>query len=51
MVGFRANRISHVPATASPARLRWLVITDNQIDVLPDALARCNSFQKLMLSF
>lgn len=50
MVGFKANRIAHVPAAALPARLRWLVLTDNQIDVLPDALGRCASLQKLMLA-
>ncbi|MET0320221.1 MAG: protein kinase, partial [Duganella sp.] len=38
MVGFRANRITSVPATALPPALRWLVLTDNQIAHLPDAL-------------
>jgi Protein kinase domain/Leucine rich repeat/Leucine Rich repeats (2 copies) len=50
MVGFKANRIAHVPAASIPAGLRWLVLTDNQIAALPDALGRCTSLQKLMLA-
>ncbi|KQQ31951.1 protein kinase [Duganella sp. Leaf126] len=50
MVGFRANRITSVPATALPPALRWLVLTDNQIAHLPDALGRRPALQKLMLA-
>jgi len=50
MVGFKANRIREVPAAALPANLRWLVLTDNQIETLPDALGHCHQLQKLMLS-
>ena len=28
MIGFKANRISHVPAAALPPLLRWLILTD-----------------------
>ena len=38
IVGFKANRIDHVPAAALPPRLRWLILTDNAIAELPDAL-------------
>jgi len=50
MVGFKANRIREVPAAALPANLRWLVLTDNQIEMLPDALGHCHQLQKLMLA-
>jgi hypothetical protein len=50
MVGFKANRIREVPAAALPANLRWLVLTDNQIEVLPDELGQCLQLQKLMLA-
>lgn len=50
MIGFKANRIREVPAAALPANLRWLVLTDNQIVVLPDALGHCHQLQKLMLA-
>ena len=50
MVGFKANRISHVPAAALPPQLRWLVLTDNQIEELPAALGERPQLQKLMLA-
>ncbi|MGB5444288.1 MAG: protein kinase, partial [Psychromonas sp.] len=31
MVGFKANKINHVPEHSLPAKLRWLILTDNQI--------------------
>ena len=50
MVGFKANRIDHVPAAALPPRLRWLILTDNAIAELPDALGERPRLQKLMLA-
>ncbi|WP_397448379.1 leucine-rich repeat-containing protein kinase family protein [Pseudomonas sp. NA-150] len=50
IVGFKANQIQQVPAAALPPRLRWLILTDNCIDVLPDALGDCPALQKLMLA-
>ncbi len=50
MVGFKTNAIAHVPAEALPARLRWLILTDNAIQTLPDALGQRPRLQKLMLA-
>ncbi|MBA2080858.1 leucine-rich repeat-containing protein kinase family protein [Aeromonas veronii] len=50
MVGFKANRIATVSAKALPAGLRWLILTDNAIDRLPDELGQCDALQKLMLA-
>lgn len=50
MVGFKANRIRSVPATALTSALRWLILTDNQISVLPAELGHCTHLQKLMLA-
>jgi hypothetical protein len=50
IVGFKANRIRTVPAEALPPSLRWLILTDNQIETLPDTLGRCTRMQKLMLA-
>jgi hypothetical protein len=50
MVGFKANSIREVaPAALSPG-LRWLILTDNQIAVLPDSIGHCARLQKLMLA-
>lgn len=50
MVGFKANAIETVADEALPSALRWLILTDNRIEVLPSSLGRCTSLQKLMLS-
>ena len=50
MVGFKANRIRTVPAESLPPALRWLILTDNEIDALPPASGRCTRLQKLMLA-
>ncbi|KFE57618.1 leucine-rich repeat-containing protein kinase family protein [Pseudomonas syringae] len=50
IVGFKANQIRHVPGTALPPRLRWLILTDNLIEQLPNELGDCLSLQKLMLA-
>jgi hypothetical protein len=50
MVGFKACRLSHVPAAALPPQLRWLTLTDNAIENLPPELARRPALQKLMLA-
>ena len=50
MVGFKANRISEVAAAAIAPGLRWLILTDNQVAALPDAIGSCGRLQKLMLA-
>nr|MBL8411862.1 protein kinase [Dechloromonas sp.] len=50
MIGFKANRIRHVPPQSLPLRLRWLILTDNCIETLPDELGHCTHLQKLMLA-
>jgi hypothetical protein len=50
VAGFKANRIREVPAGALPATLRWLILTDNEIEALPPTIGRCTRLQKLMLA-
>jgi hypothetical protein len=50
MVGFKANQIRTVEPASLPPSLRWLVLTDNQIEELPDELGRRPAMQKLMLA-
>jgi hypothetical protein len=50
VVGFKATRIRHVPAQALPPKLRWLILTDNAVERLPDALGERPALQKLMLA-
>lgn len=50
MVGFKANRIRRVSASSLPRRLRWLILTDNEVETLPSDIGQCSLLQKLMLA-
>ena len=50
MVGFKSNQIVEVPAASLPAKLRWLILTDNCVQQLPSNLGDCTELQKLMLA-
>lgn len=50
MVGFKANNIRRVSGDSLPKKLRWLILTDNQISALPHEIGRCERLQKLMLA-
>lgn len=50
MVGFKTNQIKKVPETSLPQQLRWLILTDNQIETLPNSLGERPRLQKLALA-
>lgn len=50
MVGFKTNRITHLPAASLPGKLRWLILTDNRLDELPESIGNCLRLQKCMLA-
>ncbi|MGS5085912.1 leucine-rich repeat-containing protein kinase family protein [Hydrogenophaga sp. A37] len=50
VVGFKACDIHRVSGAALPPALRWLILTDNAIEHLPDALGERPLMQKLMLA-
>jgi len=50
MVGFKSNRINQVPENSLPPKLRWLILTDNRIEVLPESLGERPRLQKLALA-
>lgn len=49
-LGFRGCGIREVPPESLPRDLRWLTLTDNQIEHLPAALGERPLLQKLMLA-
>lgn len=49
-VGFRGCGLGEVPGESLPPNLRWLTLTDNAVETLPDALGERAALQKLMLS-
>jgi hypothetical protein len=50
MIGFKANKIRRVSAKSLPVKLRWLTLTDNEIEALPQEIGHCHYLQKLMLA-
>ncbi|QSX34262.1 serine/threonine-protein kinase [Shewanella avicenniae] len=50
MVGFKSNQITQVAPASLPPQLRWLILTDNCVQQLPDNLGDCPQLQKLMLA-
>ena len=50
MVGFRSNQISTIQGAALPPKLRWLILTGNQIASLPPEIGACPELQKVALS-
>ncbi len=49
-IGFRGCGTREIPAEALPPRLRWLTLTDNALETLPEALGERPALLKLMLS-
>ena len=50
MIGFKSNRLQRVPGEALPPQLRWLILTDNELEELPSELGQRPLLQKLMLA-
>ncbi len=50
MIGFKSCQIKHVPENSFPPKLRWLILTDNQVEALPNSLGDCHLMQKLALA-
>ncbi|MEA3419208.1 MAG: leucine-rich repeat-containing protein kinase family protein [Campylobacterota bacterium] len=50
MIGFKSNQIVVFPEEALPPKVRWLILTDNQIEKLPDSIGNLQHLQKLMLA-
>lgn len=50
MIGFKANRIKRVEEGALPKKTRWLILTDNLIEQLPDSMGQLYRLKKLALA-
>ena len=50
MVGFKSNKIRVLGENVLPLGVRWLILTDNQLDKLPKSIGKLQSLQKLMLA-
>lgn len=50
MIGFKSCCIQHIPNLAFPPALKWLILTNNQLQQLPNDIGQCTHLQKLMLA-
>jgi len=50
MVGFKSSHVRFVGENALPSSVRWLILTDNQIEVLPRSIGKLKNLQKVMLA-
>ena len=50
MLSFKANKVREVPAAALSPKLGWLILSDNQIERLPDTIGKCTGMRKLLLA-
>ncbi len=50
MIGFKSNQIKTVSEDALPVDTRWLILTDNKIEKLPDSMGQLHRLQKLALA-
>jgi hypothetical protein len=50
MVGFKSNKIRVLGENVLPLAVRWLILTDNQLEKLPNSIGRLQCLQKLMLA-
>jgi len=50
MIGLRNNNITTFAESAVPRNTRWLILTDNNLETLPDSMGDLYHLQKCMLS-
>jgi Leucine-rich repeat (LRR) protein len=50
MVGFKSNKIRVLGENVLPLGVRWLILTDNQLEKLPNSIGKLQYLQKLMLA-
>jgi hypothetical protein len=50
MIGIRNNQISIFKENSLPLSTRWLILTDNKLDTLPNSMGTLKYLQKCMLS-
>ncbi len=50
MVGFKSNKIRVLGENILPLGVRWLILTDNQLEKLPNSIGKLHDLQKLMLA-
>ncbi|WP_397446558.1 leucine-rich repeat-containing protein kinase family protein [Polaribacter sp. R77954] len=50
MIGFKSNQIANIPENAFPPLLRWLILTNNNLQKLPKSIGTCKYLQKFLVA-
>lgn len=50
MVGFKSNQIKTIAEQSLPRKIRWLILTDNQLETLPRSIGQNTLLQKVALA-
>ncbi len=50
VLGFKSCRLTNIPEQALPQSLRWLILTDNQLQTLPASMGKLIKLQKLAVA-
>lgn len=50
IIGFKNNKIKTIEENSFPEHLRWLILTNNQLEQIPKSIGKCFRLQKLMLA-
>ncbi|MDO6621169.1 MULTISPECIES: leucine-rich repeat-containing protein kinase family protein [unclassified Shewanella] len=50
MIGFKANQITTVAEDCFPVDTRWLILTDNNIEQLPQSIGKLHRLQKFAMA-
>lgn len=50
MISFKSNRLTRVCENVLPIDTRWLILTDNRIETLPNSMGQLHRLQKLALA-
>lgn len=50
MISFKSNRLITIGENVLPVNTRWLILTDNAIQVLPESMGKLKHLQKLALA-
>jgi hypothetical protein len=50
MIAFKGNHMISIPPNSFPRKLRWLILTNNEIAELPAGMGDCHMLQKCMLA-
>lgn len=50
LLGFKSNKINFIAENAIPKCIKWLILTNNKIEFLPNSIGNCIKLQKCMFA-